>query len=127
MIFLQKEQIRDRVKTQTRRKVKPGDELLQWVSCFGKRGNLLVKDANGRKKWGENERYAAVPKRGAKRFGDILITKIRREMLHDITEEDAIAEGVNSVEEYMALWESINGNRENVPVWVITFKYLGDA
>ena len=39
----------------------------------------------------------------------IRLTAIRCERLHDITEQDARAEGVASVEEYKALWESANG------------------
>lgn len=57
----------------------------------------------------------------------IRITAIRREPLQDITEEDAKAEGVESVEAYKALWDSINGKtkgarlQDNPDVWVLTF------
>jgi hypothetical protein len=60
----------------------------------------------------------------------IRITGIRREALQSITEADALAEGVDSVEAYRALWDRINGNTkgarwaDNPPVWVITFEVV---
>ena len=78
------------------------------------------------------------------------ITDIKVERLHDITEEDAIAEGANPSDKYMTIeqrhnnycnpsnlqgwsskagfeeiWESINGEGSwaaNPWVWVLTFK-----
>lgn len=58
----------------------------------------------------------------------IRILSIRREPLQAISEADAKAEGVESVEAYRALWESINGKTEgarwadNPWVWVLTFE-----
>lgn len=60
----------------------------------------------------------------------IRITAIRKEPLQAITEEDAKAEGVNSIEEYKMLWNSINGNKKgmnwssNPEVWVLTFEVV---
>lgn len=60
----------------------------------------------------------------------IRLTAIRCEHLHDITEEDAIEEGVASVAEYKALWESINGRTkgarwaDNPEVWVLEFELV---
>ena len=58
----------------------------------------------------------------------IRITAIRQERLQAITEADAKAEGVGSVEEYRALWQAINGKTPgarwdaNPMVWVLTFE-----
>lgn len=58
----------------------------------------------------------------------IRLTAIRCEHLHDITEQDARAEGVASVDEYKVLWESINGRTkgarwaDNPEVWVLEFE-----
>lgn len=60
----------------------------------------------------------------------IRITAIRREPLQAITEEDAKAEGVESVEAYRDLWESINGKTkgarwaDNPDVWVLSFELV---
>ena len=60
----------------------------------------------------------------------IRIKSIRRERLQDITEEGAKAEGVESVEAYKALWQSINGKTkgarwdDNPHVFVIQFEIV---
>ncbi len=66
------------------------------------------------------------------------ITDIRVERLQEISEKDAIAEGVvacpdmgiTAVGEYSLLWESINGKGswdENPWVWVIEFRRLNET
>ena len=67
------------------------------------------------------------------------ITDIRVERVQDISEQDAIAEGVkfsgigggmNPHQDYCGLWSRINGNEswiENPWVWVIEFKRVGGA
>lgn len=61
------------------------------------------------------------------------ITAIRAERLHDISENDAVAEGCSGKidglelpsEQYRDLWKSINGNKSwnaNPWVWVVQFK-----
>lgn len=67
------------------------------------------------------------------RPAQIRITGIHMEFLQDITEADARAEGVASVEEYRTLWESINGKNKatrwdaNPEVWVLSFELVGAA
>lgn len=57
------------------------------------------------------------------------ITGVRAELLHDISEEDAKAEGCESKSEYEKIWDSINAKRGfpwawNHWVWVIEFRRL---
>ena len=53
------------------------------------------------------------------------ITGVRVETLGVISHEDALAEGVSSIEEYKALWININGAwLPETWVWVLDFKCL---
>lgn len=60
----------------------------------------------------------------------IRITGIHKERLQAITDADALAEGCESVDEYRALWNKVNGKRkgarwnDNPEVWVLTFKVV---
>lgn len=150
-------------KTQTRRTVK-GDPLLLLLSGhsaeevlndkipYGNPGDRLwVRETwtKWRHKFGEDFLYRADFENGknghiwkpsihmprvASRI-TLLITGIRVERLHDITEADAVAEGCQSggdwgcapTIQFEKLWESINGREswdENPWVWVIEFKKL---
>jgi len=136
MIFKQIAEILDGRKTQTRRIRKP-DEWHdgEWVFDTISRVEVIKEDEyRGRLKWAVGRKYAIIPKRGAAGIGrHIEIVDIRIEPLQAITEADAIAEGVGSVEEYKALWESINGKDKancwaaNPRVWILTFKLVEDA
>ena len=53
------------------------------------------------------------------------VTGVRVETLGVISHEDALAEGVSSIEEYKALWININGAwLPETWVWVLDFKGL---
>lgn len=134
IIFRQVEEIRSGRKTQTRRVCKPDHSLENGpaVRCPGVYVWRPEIDYL-RKHWIIGQEYAAVPKMYHPAFGRVRITAILQERLHDITEADAIAEGVASVAEYRDLWESINGKTkgarwaDNPLVWVLSFEYVGDA
>lgn len=124
MIFKQIAEIKNGAKTQTRRIRKPG----HGSSGRAQGTELIISEAAG---YSVGKSYAIVPKRGQKAIADgrIRINCIRCERLQDISEADARAEGVPSVEAYKALWESINGKTkgarwaDNPWVWVIQFAF----
>ncbi len=151
MIFKQIDEILGFRKAQTRRTVKDGEMMTRysgWYAMVGpaKRESdrftqlapepavpapelVTVRTSGGRLKWGVGNTYAIVPKRGAPAIKDarIQITHICCQHLQDISEHDALAEGVNNVEEYRKLWEEINGAGswdKNPLVWVLTFQLV---
>jgi hypothetical protein len=67
--------------------------------------------SKGRLKWGAWCEYAVQPGRGKPAVGRIRITGMSIERLQNITEADARAEGVASIEEFQALWETIHGKK----------------
>lgn len=75
-----------------------------------------------------NADFAPIRKKNGFQPLRIRLTAIRQEHLQDISEADAQAEGVGSVEEYRELWQRINGKTkgarwgDNPLVWVITFE-----
>jgi len=126
MIFRQVNEILHGEKTQTRRIAK--DNEIGVVA----NGGVFTRSTNGtRLKWRIGRDYAVMPKRGKPCYFHegkplrIVITDIRCEPLHNITEAEARAEGVASIAEYRNLWEQINGAGswgKNPLVWVITFE-----
>lgn len=81
--------------------------------------------------------YAATEERGGLRWRPSIhmprwasritleITSVRVETLGIISHEDALAEGVSSIEEYKALWININGAwLPETWVWVVDFRMV---
>ncbi|MEP7289882.1 MAG: ASCH domain-containing protein [Chloroflexota bacterium] len=68
--------------------------------------------------------YAVQPNRGKKAVARIMITGLRQEMVGEINEHDAQAEGYESCEAFIAAWQVIHGKRVNLNqiVWVIEFE-----
>jgi hypothetical protein len=129
MIFRQVDEILNGRKTQTRRIVKPEHFGNRWYLNGYDDERINEVTINGRSLWVVGKTYAIVPKRGAKAVGRIRINFIRGELLQLISEDDAKAEGVNSVLEYCELWQSINGKKgtrweDNPLVWVIGFELV---
>lgn len=128
MIFQQKDAVRSGRKTMTQR-VDDGGYLI----VRNEAGEIASVFKNGRLKWEVGKTYAAIPKRGQKRFGNYRIRSIRYQPLHAMSEEDAVKEGVNSRAEYQVLWQHINGKFKskrwsaNPNVFAIEFEYLGDT
>lgn len=55
----------------------------------------------------------------------ILIEKIYTQPLNQVTEEDAVKEGLSSLNEYKKLWTKIYGSwDETKEVWVIEFSLM---
>jgi len=142
------------MKWQTRRLEKPGDEpFVSWGST------ILAVERNGRSIWRVDGRlcgvdwyahgtfgsnaatgtatyrqpsYAVQAGRGQPQLGRFRITAIRRQRLQDITDDDAIMEGVFNIhprQAFAALWDGINKKRSdrweaNPAVWALTIERL---
>ncbi len=69
--------------------------------------------------------YAVQPGRGKESIGRILITEVREEMLHELSQADAIREGFRTTEEFFDYWRELYHEGPvglEVPVWVISFE-----
>lgn len=157
MIFKQYQEIARQEKTQTRRVVKENEQgdWIQpdstYDAVFTRSMPMPPKYAPvDRLKWAVGRDYAVVPKRGWRTVkynpstgetynpvgGEIMpgfrplrvrITRIRQERLQAITHEDALAEGVGSIDAYRELWDSINKTKglrwaDDPLVWVLEFE-----
>lgn len=128
MIFRQVNEIRSGKKIMTQR-VDDGGYTIE----RGAGGEIIRVFKNGRLKWEVGRTYAAMPKRGMKRFGNYRITRIRHRLIQQMTEADAVREGVADITAYRVLWASINGKHkgkrwEDAPkVFAIEFEYVGDV
>lgn len=113
MIFRQHDLVVSGRKTKTRRLWHDGD-FAWWISQAAGMAQQ-INSANGRKRFWVRQLMPITPKlyqpavRINGQIARIEVLTLRREPLQDITEADAIAEGVSSVDEYRELWESING------------------
>lgn len=95
-------------KTQTRRPVKAGEETCRYH---------------------EGRSYAVQPGRGKPQVCRIKILEVRRELLHEITYPDAVAEGFRTRDEFFDYWRELykTGPLIEVPVWAIRFCLDDDA
>jgi len=138
MIFKQYLLVLSEKKWQTRRLVNPNDGAITEGSFVRAAMVILavIDVITQRRRFYVGQRLPIIPKRGQPAIRDaagnirrVEIVSIRRELLQNITEEDARAEGVASVAEYRALWDSINDRKgtrwdDNPLVWVISFKLV---
>lgn len=107
-------------KTQTRRLCKPGENWQIFPPI-----PATVLDKNGRIKWQVGRDYAIQVKRGGNAIGRFRIKDIRREIVAQISEDDAKAEGFDGRNEFFTTWDSINGSDEtNQYCWVIEFEVI---
>jgi hypothetical protein len=91
-------------KTQTRRLVKPGQELTLvglWPTTGTPRYGVT---AGLRMIYAEGQTYAVQPGRGQKSVARVRITNIRREDVRAISETDAKAEGFSSPSQFLRVW-----------------------
>ena len=95
-------------KTQTRRPKKDGEYCVR-----DEDGNIIaVYTASGRLKYKVGNDYAIVPGRGKHGIKShrILMQRIREEAFGEISEQDAIAEGFSSRDEFFAIWRELYGD-----------------
>lgn len=130
------QQVLAATKTQTRRIIKPEH---QWFPAGWEPlpGVYAPRGIYHRPVYQISNTYAVQPGRGKKQIARIQITGIRREALQDITEDDAIAEGLKPADvptsraRFSGLWHRIHtapGTRweDNPDVWVLEFEVCRD-
>lgn len=119
-------------KTQTRRIVRPGQDVCPygvpgdrlWVrETFSRDGASVICRADGDRE-GVKWRPSIFMRRAESRL-TLQVVATRRESLHGITESDARSEGLRDRHTFSVGWDSINGRRgpwhENPLVWVVLF------
>ena len=88
-------------KTQTRRPVKPGDQI--FTMGISPRG-WEVRDRNNRRIYGCHRDYAVCPGRGKKQVARIRILDIRREDVRDIILPESWFEGFPDPRSFLKVW-----------------------
>ena len=145
------DKVRDGSKTQTRRLVKEDDYT--WRNALSLEISSVCDQYN-RLKWKVGKTYAIQSGRGKKGDGRFRITKIRKERLQDISEEDCRAEGIivppahgrfvcviegqtssryimpSPIPYFAELWNSIHKKKDtrwedNPLVWVLELENVG--
>lgn len=110
-------------KTQTRRIVQPHDEAV-----IGMDGVIVAIMSKGRTKWRVGKTYAVQPARTAAQVARIHMRGIRREVVTDINEADAIAEGYKNRDAFLQGWQRIHGeNSLHHQVWALDFSLVAES
>lgn len=139
-----------KLKTQTRRPVKPGETSgPRFPHLPESPTNRVVYGANGRMKWYTGGDYAVQPGRGKHGIGRFKVLSIRRARVQDISGQDAYEEGVRvmdfwtparkaaqdvngyrraHVDGFAALWASIYSGEyawsDNPMCWALEFEVV---
>jgi hypothetical protein len=138
--------IQSGIKTVTRRPCKECDEILDVRIPNGSGYDIFeAVFRNGRRMWMVGNDYAICPGRGKKAVGRLRITSLRLQTLGEITDEDALLEGMihsqyfpsewaygctnfktpTRREAYLALWASMYGHADpSEKVWAIGFEIV---
>lgn len=121
MIFsgIRFQQVLDGVKTQTRRPVK-SDHAQSLIN--GSIKEIDPKKSKLRLKYSVGKTYAVCPGRGKRGQGFIQIDNIRWQTVGQISDDDAVLEGMENREQFFDVWRELYGGIDPLQfVWVIDF------
>ncbi len=111
------EQVLSGRKSQTRRRAAVSD-----AAVYGDDGQIVAVRHNGRTKWAVGKTYAVQPGRNLPQVARIRVTGIRRQKVTDISAADAVAEGYDTREQFLAAWVYIHGaGAADADTWAIAF------
>ncbi|MHA1595821.1 MAG: ASCH domain-containing protein [Candidatus Baldrarchaeia archaeon] len=92
---------------------------------------LEGKKTQSRRKWKkplvkEGRIYKARTSYTSDYFAEILVNRVFKQKLGEMTEEDAKKEGCESLEEFKRVWERVTGEKWNPDeeVWVVEFSVV---